>query len=79
MKPEEQNDTIKRLGAFAGMLDDCSAVVVLHVSKDGRFTFHRNGNIYAQLGALRVLERGLTSELVETEWDPDEEVSDDGD
>lgn len=68
---EQMEESLKRLGAFAGMLNDCSALVVLHVNEAGHLTFHRSGNIYTQAGAAHVFAKGLRNELVECEWDPD--------
>jgi hypothetical protein len=67
------DESLKRLGAFAGMLNDCSALVVLHVDESGHLTFHRSGNIYAQLGAVDMMAKGLTNSLAEDDWDPDAE------
>ena len=76
MKQEDQEITLKRLGAFAGMLGDCSAIVVLHVDDGGHMTFHRAGNVYAQCGAAAVFSKGLRNGLVEDDWDPDKEDED---
>lgn len=73
LSSQEKDDALKRLGAFAGMLEDCSALVLLHVNEAGVCTFHRCGNLYAQAGAARVFEVGIRQALVESDWDPDGE------
>lgn len=73
LSQEDKDHSLKRLGAFAGMLEDCSALVIIHVSDGGKCTFHRSGNVFAQAGAARFFEAGLRTSLVEADWDPDED------
>lgn len=75
---EDKDNTLKRLGAFAGMLEDCSAIVVLHVNERGDLKYHRSGNLTTLVGAAAIFEKALRDETADgfNEWDPDEDTTD---
>lgn len=68
---EDQQEAIKRLGAYAAMVDNCSALIIIHLDDESNLKYSRFGCPYAQIGALEVFSKGIRSGLVNQTWDPD--------
>jgi ribonuclease HII len=55
------------------MLEDCSALLIIHVNENGDMKYHRAGNLTTLVGAASIFGKALRDETAEgfDDWNPD--------